>query len=868
MHRARWFSAGATASSHSTENLLPENTSWILAEKHMRVLLCMAQSAIIFVSTSLSFALPPIVFVTQPPHPSDFATINATFGNQQATLYSVPRGGDLYIRYPSGNLKNITAAAGYGNSGFQGAQAIAVRDPAVDWSGQRIIFSMVTGAPTQRYQVQSYRWQLYEVSGLGESETPLITKVPNQPNQYNNIMPVYGSDDRIIFVSDRPRAGLTHTYPQRDEYESTPTNTGIWSLEPRNGELFQIDHSPSGDFNPLIDSFGRIIFVRWDHLQRDQQNRCSQAHWGAFNYRDETPTAAPLNHDTEVFPEPRAACEQPSGTTLDRHTFNHFLPWQVNQDGTGLETVNHIGRHELAGYIGRSFNDDSNIVEFYGQYARLNQAPLDNVFQLQEDPNQAGTYLGVQAPEFGTHASGQIISFSAPPDKTADQVLVKYLTHPDTSRTDANPSDAHIGLSRDPLRLSDGTLIAAHSGSTVADSNIGSNTSPQSRYAYRLRQYPSAGTYHTPDSFLTSGITKSISFWNPDALVSYNSVTLWELQPREIRARIRPTTTTLHIEIPEATIFEEAAVNVDELRAYLQEQNLALIIGRNVTSRDRLDKQQPFNLKIAGSDTQTIGATGRMYPVSLLQIFQGDLIRAYSGSSSTQNGRRILAQPLHSVSINPPITSPIQGAVELGSDGSFAAFVPARQALTYQLTDGEGRGVVRERLWLTFQPGEIRVCASCHGVNSKDQAGRGVPQNPPQALATLLDHWKGVPREQPEIRLTAISQKVKGSRSKGLRARLKFTLQGKNSAAQAKQIALHATIAGKSCGPLISVTTDEAGNHTASTRPFNLPSKRTKIEISVLLGSRILDNRSVTLTAAPRGGAAQTRLCAILKRSM
>jgi hypothetical protein len=49
-----------------------------------------------------------ILFVTQVPVPTDFTTIGSTFGNH--------RGGDLWIRYPDGTLRNLTALAGYGNS--------------------------------------------------------------------------------------------------------------------------------------------------------------------------------------------------------------------------------------------------------------------------------------------------------------------------------------------------------------------------------------------------------------------------------------------------------------------------------------------------------------------------------------------------------------------------------------------------------------------------------------------------------------------------------------------------------------------------------------------------------------------------------
>jgi hypothetical protein len=186
-----------------------------------------------------------IVFVTQPPLPNDFATMNSTFGNQRADLEGAVRGGDLYIRYADGTLKNLTRAAGYGNAGFQGSSAIAVRDPSIHWDGNKIIFSMVIGAPRAQYVYEQYRWQIYEMTGFGKNQTPVVTKLPNQPAEYNNVMPIYASDDQIIFVSDRPVGGMAHLYPQRDEYESTATNTGLWKLNPSNGALLHLDHSPS-----------------------------------------------------------------------------------------------------------------------------------------------------------------------------------------------------------------------------------------------------------------------------------------------------------------------------------------------------------------------------------------------------------------------------------------------------------------------------------------------------------------------------------------------------------------------------------------------------------------------------------------------
>ena len=91
---------------------------------------------------------------------------------------------------------------------------------------------------------------------------------------------------------------------------------------------------------------------------------------------------------------------------------------------------------------------------------------------------------------------------------------------------------------------------------------------------------------------------------------------------------------------------------------------------------------------------------------------------------------------------NKPNPTGPPGSVAVASDGSVAAFVPARRALSWQLTDPQGTPVVRERYWVTFQPGEIRMCPSCHGPSSVDQAGHAPPENPPMALLTLLNDWK------------------------------------------------------------------------------------------------------------------------------
>jgi hypothetical protein len=695
----------------------------------------------------------PILFVTQPPIVGDFTTIGSTFGNHLASMQSVARGGDLWMRYPDGSLKNLTALAGYGSTspdGFQDDNAIAVRDPSVHWSGDKAIFSMVIGAPEIQYQWESYYWQLYEVTGLAQNDTPVITKVPNQPENFNNISPIYGTDGRIIFTTDRPRSGAAHLYPQLDEYELAPTVSGLWRLDPATGDLQLLNHAPSGNFSPTIDSNGRIIFTQWDHLQRDQQadsdagynsgqNCDSGNYYGTFNYSDESANATILNDRTEVFPEPRD-CRQDllAGTNLAGHSFNHFFPWTINEDGSDGEILSHLGRHELHDYIPAAITGDANIFEYYGQVSRFNPNSILNMFQIKEDPLNLGTYYGVDAPEFGTHASGQIVSITAASGQDADHISVTYVTHRDTAGTSNTPN--HSGHYREPLPLTNGTLIAVHTSYTGEENG---NDPHDSDYAFRLMSLTLAGNGHwSADQPLTNGINKTIRYWDPDQMITYSGP-FWELNPVEVRPRSMPAPSPTAIPQPEQQMFDQAGVTVTEMVQYLEANNLALVVARNVTTRDDFDFQQPFNLHVPGG-AQTIGGSGTIYDVSYMQFFQADQLRGWTGccSQEPRPGRRVLAQAMHDPAVvNPPTTGP-QGSVTLAADGSMAAFVPAQRAMTWQLTDASGEGMVLERYWITFQPGEIRVCTSCHGLSEFDQAGNGAPQNTPEALLALLQFWQ------------------------------------------------------------------------------------------------------------------------------
>ena len=218
------------------------------------------------------------------------------------------------------------------------------------------------------------------------------------------------------------------------------------------------------------------------------------------------------------------------------------------------------------------------------------------------------------------------------------------------------------------------------------------------------------------------------------------------MQPVEVISNKVPSRLATVVNPIEAQVFADEGVDVPVMQAWLRSNNLALIVSRNVTMRDRADREQPFNLHVPGG-VQTLGTnTGTIYDIAYIQFMQADQLRGLTyGTANPMPGRRVLAEPMHdfgATNFNVPVTNGLMGATKLGLDGSQATFVPARRAMSHQTVGTNGNHVVRERYWITYQPGEIRTCAVCHGLNTQNQFGGPLPTNAPTALRDLLRNWK------------------------------------------------------------------------------------------------------------------------------
>lgn len=686
----------------------------------------------------------PIVFVTQVPLDDDKNTRLSAFANHRSTPHDVPRGGDLMLWSPDGNLRNLTQEAGLGKDGMQDERAIAVREPSVHPDGDKLIVSMLMGNPTAHHPKLN-TWQLYEVSQLGKGQAVRFQKIPHQDPRYHYVSPLYADNGDLIFTSDLPRNGQAHLSPQLDEYEATPSVTGIWKMQRDTGKLSLLSHTPSGAFTPIIDQFGRIVFTRWDHLQQDQladRDRDAERNgvalpFRSFNFSDESAQAKKLPSRAEFFPESRVGSESVYGP-VSAYRNNFFTPWQINQDGSKEETLNHLGQHELgAGALTPSFIQDPQLsrqVNIAWRRNRLAMRSEGGLFHLKEDPLEAGTFYAINARESASFTTDSIVKLQAPPQRNPEDIELIAVTT-------TNASDRLIeGRYRNPLPLSDGRLIASHTSAQLPPEEDASLPDLRLRFLERK----SGATTLSPAAYLTPGIHKKISWWDGQNLRHFEG-NLWELDAVELRPRKIAAVPKITLDAPEQQVFQEVAIDEQALRHWLRERKLALIITRNQTQRDRADRQQPFQLRVPGGVATTAATKeakdqppARIYDISHFQILQAEQVRAYPG----RPGRRNLAQPIQDFQPLNHSDHSLPSAVRIAADGSTAAFVPAERALTWQTTDANGKPVVRERNWVSFQSGEIRTCAACHGINRRDQANFPAPTQPPQALRELLQSWK------------------------------------------------------------------------------------------------------------------------------
>src|SRR5690606_16846178 len=111
---------------------------------------------------------------------------------------------------------------------------------------------------------------------------------------------------------------------------------------------------------------------------------------------------------------------------------------------------------------------------------------------------------------------------------------------------------ASIGRVRNPLPMTTGQVVVSHTSRTNVETGS---------VSLRLREMEiDTDGKLIPGAALTPGITKSITWWDPDNQASFNGE-LWEIEPVEVVARQRPPAPTSQLASAERAVLESEQVD-------------------------------------------------------------------------------------------------------------------------------------------------------------------------------------------------------------------------------------------------------------------------------------------------------------------
>jgi hypothetical protein len=160
-------------------------------------------------------------------------------------------GGRLLVWRPDGSVTDLTKDSGL----------FDVQQPDVSFSGDKVVFSAVTGPDEQ--------WRLWEI-GLNGSGLRQLTfsdrdiAIPDNPQKpgvnqeifgrYGDFGPAYLPDGRIIFASTRYMT-LSGSCSQRGQ--------NLYVLNPETGKAYRRTTDRAGAFDPAVLNDGRIVFSHY-----------------------------------------------------------------------------------------------------------------------------------------------------------------------------------------------------------------------------------------------------------------------------------------------------------------------------------------------------------------------------------------------------------------------------------------------------------------------------------------------------------------------------------------------------------------------------------------------------------------------------
>ena len=232
-----------------------------------------------------------------PPVPSDIRYLSSMNPDEHEIIYarrtfrytgfkslrSTQNGGGLYrlkYRYDAGTRQNVIFEGPTHITNY--SEILDAQHPSLSLDGSKVVFSC-------RHADYPNSWTICEVNSDGTGGVRRITTprprahlggMSHDVNPYYlpylpNGDPARAGEGGIGFLSDQ--AGF------RDEYNTTRT-LSLYVADANGGNIRQLDFNPSHNLSPWLDSYGTVVYTRWEHNEHQGQNFMSLFHMASSDY--------------------------------------------------------------------------------------------------------------------------------------------------------------------------------------------------------------------------------------------------------------------------------------------------------------------------------------------------------------------------------------------------------------------------------------------------------------------------------------------------------------------------------------------------------------------------------------------------------
>ncbi len=261
---------------------------------------------------------------------------------QEAWASSVLRDGSLYLLsgLKSGRMaiRNILEHSRFENGPFQGRRILevspVVRSFDLDFNGEKVVFAWLQPSP------RALKIVSVKVDG---SNLRQLTD-----GGFDDLDPVWLPNGRIVFISTRVQLTV------RCNFGPATPQAVMHSMNPDGSDQVQISFHETNERYPSVDNDGRLIYMRWDYIDRD----FSAAHSLWVCNPDGRDPRSPHGN----YPEPNDCRDRPRDGRGDRPFAEYFMRAIPNSHQyLALASTHHAPPYGIPILIDPSVRDDNQV---------------------------------------------------------------------------------------------------------------------------------------------------------------------------------------------------------------------------------------------------------------------------------------------------------------------------------------------------------------------------------------------------------------------------------------------------------------------------------------------------------------------------